>query len=158
LPVFVSVHSIVSWDFAVSLVPIWHATTFPPYFVIGAVHSGVSAVLTLMAIMRKFFGWEKHLRPEHFDAIGRLLIAVASSWLYFFMLDVLFAIYSNEPGDLAVMQIRLLEYPWGLLFWLIVFTSYIIPIPLWLKASNRRNITLMFWSSILVNIGMWSER
>lgn len=158
LPVFVSVHSIVSWDFAVSLVPIWHATVFAPYFVIGAVHSGVSAVLTLMAIMRKFFGWQDILRPDHFDAIGRLLIAVASAWLYFFFLDVFFAIYTNEAPELFVMDVRLLHWPWGALFWVIIIASYVIPIPLWLKRSNRRNITLMFWTSILVNIGMWSER
>jgi molybdopterin-containing oxidoreductase family membrane subunit len=158
LPVFVSVHSIVSWDFAVSLVPVWHATVFAPYFVIGAVHSGVSAVLTLMAIMRKFFGWTNQLRPEHFDAIGRLLIAVACTWLYFFMLDVFYAIYAGEPAELTVMELRFFSWPWGALFWVVLITSFIIPIPLWLKRSNRRNITLMFWTSILVNIGMWSER
>ncbi|GIW09543.1 MAG: molybdopterin oxidoreductase membrane subunit [Dehalococcoidia bacterium] len=158
LPVFVSVHSIVSWDFAVSLVPAWHATVFAPYFVIGAVHSGVSAVVTLMAIMRKFFDWKNHLRPEHFDAIGRLLIAVGCAWLYFFMLDVFYAIYAAEPAELAVMELRFLSWPWGWLFWLIVITAFIVPIPLWLKRSNRRNITLMFWTSVLVNIGMWSER
>ena len=158
LPVFVSVHSIVSWDFAVSLAPIWHASVFPPYFVIGAVHSGVSAVLTLMAFMRKLFGWQNQLRPDHFDAIGRLLTVVATAWLYFFVLDIIFAIYSNEPGELIVMEQRLFTWPWGFLFWVVMFASYIIPIPLWLKRSNRLNIPLMFWTSILVNIGMWSER
>jgi molybdopterin-containing oxidoreductase family membrane subunit len=158
LPVFVSVHSIVSWDFAVSLVPAWHATVFAPYFVIGAVHSGVSAVVTLMAIMRKFFDWKNYLRPDHFDAIGRLLIAVGCAWLYFFMLDVFYAIYAAEPAELTVMELRFFSWPWGWLFWLIVITAFIVPIPLWLKRSNRRNITLMFWTSVMVNIGMWSER
>ncbi len=158
LPVFVSVHSIVSWDFAVSIVPVWHATVFAPYFVIGAVHSGVSAVITLMAAMRWMFKWERYIRPEHFDAIGRLLIVIATVWLYFFILDFFFAIVPQETRELAAMERRLFEWPFNLLSIIIVVLGYIVPVGLWLKRSNRRNITLMFWSSILVNIAMWSER
>jgi len=107
LPVFVSVHSIVSWDFAVSLVPTWHATVFAPYFVIGAIHSGVSAVVTLMALMRWLFRFDNYIRLEHFDAIGRLLIAVGTGWLWFFLLDIFFAIYPQEARELEIMQFRL---------------------------------------------------
>ena len=81
LPVFVSVHSIVSWDFGVSLVPSWHVTVFAPYFVIGAVHSGVSAVVTLMIVMRKLYKLENYIWEEHIDAVARLLIVVATAWL-----------------------------------------------------------------------------
>ncbi|MCX6021029.1 MAG: polysulfide reductase NrfD [Chloroflexi bacterium] len=158
LPVFVSVHSIVSWDFAVSLVPIWHATVFAPYFVIGAVHSGVSAVLTLMAVMRWLFKWDDYLRPEHFDAIGRLLIAVATAWLYFFLLDVFYAVYSNETSELTVMNARFFVWPWNMLAILIFTFGYFIPVPLWLFKRVRTNIPAMFATSILVNIAMWSER
>lgn len=158
LPVFVSVHSIVSWDFAVSIVPIWHATVFAPYFVVGAVHSGVSAVLTLMAGMRWFFKWEKFIRPEHFDAVGRLLIVIATVWLYFFFLDFVFAIAAGETRELAVMERRVFEWPYWFLLVEIIILGYIIPVGMWLKRSVRRNIKLMFWSSLLVNIAMWSER
>jgi len=158
LPVFVSVHSIVSWDFAVSIVPIWHATVFAPYFVVGAVHSGVSAVLTLMAGMRWFFKWEKFIRPEHFDAVGRLLIVIATVWLYFFFLDFVFAIAANETRELAVMERRVFEWPFWFLLVLIVILGYIVPVGLWLRRSFRRNIKAMFWSSLLVNVAMWSER
>ncbi len=158
LPVFVSVHSIVSWDFAVSIVPIWHATVFAPYFVVGAVHSGVSAVLTLMAGMRWFFKWDKFIRPEHFDAVGRLLIVIATVWLYFFFLDFSFAIASGETREIAVMQRRVFEWPYWFLLVEIMILGYIIPVGMWLKRSVRRNIKLMFWSSLLVNIAMWSER
>ena len=158
LPVFVSVHSIVSWDFAVSIVPIWHATVFAPYFVVGAVHSGVSAVLTLMAAMRWMFKWEKFIRPEHFDAVGRLLIVIATVWLYFFFLDFVFAIAANETRELAVMERRLFEWPFWFLLVEIMILGYIIPVGMWLKRSVRRNVKLMFWSSLLVNIAMWSER
>src|SRR5690606_4568957 len=149
LPVFVSVHSIVSWDFAVSIVPIWHATVFAPYFVVGAVHSGVSAVLTLMAGMRWFFKWEKFIRPEHFDAVGRLLIVIATVWLYFFFLDFVFAIAANETRELAVMERRVFEWPFWFLLVLIVILGYIVPVGLWLRRSFRRNIKAMFWSSLL---------
>lgn len=158
LPVFVSVHSIVSWDFAVSVVPVWHATVFAPYFVIGAVHSGVSAVITLMAAMRWMFKWDKFIRPEHFDAIGRLLIVVGSVWLYFFFLDFIFAIIPAETRELGPMERRIFEWPYWILLVNIIVLGYIVPVGLWLKRSNRRNIKLMFFSSILVNIAMWSER
>ncbi|MBI2885916.1 MAG: polysulfide reductase NrfD [Chloroflexi bacterium] len=158
LPVFVSVHSIVSWDFAVSLVPAWHATVFAPYFVIGAVHSGVSAVVTMMAILRWAFKWEDFIRPEHFDALGRLLIAVATTWLYFFMLDVWFGIFGGESRELSVMEQRIFEWPWGLMFLIILTLGYIVPVSAWLFRAVRRNIGLMFVLSILVNVSMWMER
>ncbi len=158
LPVFVSVHSIVSWDFAVSVVPVWHATVFAPYFVVGAVHSGVSAVLTLMVAMRWMFKWDKFIRPEHFDAIGRLLIVIATAWLYFFWLDVVYAISANETAELAAMERRFFEWPYWFLLLDIIILGYIIPVALWLKRSVRRDLRLMFWTSIIVNIAMWSER
>jgi Ni/Fe-hydrogenase subunit HybB-like protein len=159
LPVFVSVHSIVSWDFAVAAAaPIWNATVFAPYFVIGAVHSGVSAVLTLMALMRWIYKWDEYLRPEHFDAIGRLLVAVGTAWLYFFLLDVFYAIYSNESGELTVMNARFFVWPWNMLAILIFFFGYFIPVPLWLFRRVRTNIPAMFVTSLMVNIAMWSER
>ena len=99
LPVFVSVHSIVSWDFAVSVVPAWHVTVYAPYFVIGAVHSGVSMVLTLMALMRWIFKLENFIWEDHFDAVGRLLIFIATAWLFFFFLDFAFSFYSREEQE-----------------------------------------------------------
>lgn len=159
LPVFVSVHSIVSWDFAVAAAaPIWNATVFAPYFVIGAVHSGVSAVLTIMAIMRWLYKLDDYLRPEHFDAIGRLLVAVATAWMYFFLLDVFYAIYSNESSELSVMNARFFEWPWNFFAIMIFFFGYFIPVPLWLFRRVRTNIPLMFVTSLMVNIAMWSER
>ncbi|MSQ28317.1 MAG: molybdopterin oxidoreductase [Dehalococcoidia bacterium] len=158
LPVFVSVHSIVSWDFAVSLVPAWHATVFAPYFVIGAVHSGVSGVVTMMVVLRKLFKWDDFITPDHFDALGRLLIAVATAWLYFFMLDLFFGIYGGESRELSVMDQRLLTMPWGGMFFLIIVLGYIVPVSAWLFRSVRRNLTWMFVLSILVNVSMWLER
>ena len=158
LPVFVSVHSIVSWDFGVSLVPSWHVTVFAPYFVIGAVHSGVSAVVTLMIIMRKLYKLENYIWEEHIDALARLLIVVATGWLFFFWLDFVFALWLREEQELTVWRLRMFEPPWSWLFLTFIVTSYIIPVPLWLFRRVRRSFTWMLWTSLLVNIGMFMER
>jgi molybdopterin-containing oxidoreductase family membrane subunit len=158
LPVFVSVHSIVSWDFAMAMLPGWHSTIFPPYFVIGAVHSGVSAVATLMAILRFIFKLEDYITPDHFDALGRLLVVVATTWLYFFIMDIYFGVMGREPTELAVWDLRMFTWPYSFLFPFMMIVGYVIPVGLWLFRSFRRNIAAMFWSSILVNIAMWIER
>jgi Ni/Fe-hydrogenase subunit HybB-like protein len=159
LPVFVSVHSIVSWDFAVQIGPeAWHSTIFAPYFIIGAIHSGVSAVATLMVIMVWVWGWDKYLKPDHLDAIGRLLIIVATTWFFFFFLEWVFALYTLEDAELAVRDLQVFQWPWSGLFILFLVTAYLIPVPMWLFKSIRRSYFWMFFTTILVNIGMWLER
>ena len=159
LPIFVSVHSIVSWDFAVTTgVEGWHTTIFAPYFVIGAVHSGVSAVVTMMAPMRWLWKWGDFIRPEHFDALARLLIVVATGWLGFTFLELLFSLYTLEGPELALREMQIFSWPWNVWFIVFLLTGYFIPVPLWLFKKVRNNIAAMFWTSILVNIGMWLER
>jgi molybdopterin-containing oxidoreductase family membrane subunit len=160
LPVFVSVHSIVSWDFAVQIgVEGWHSTIFAPYFIIGAIHSGVSAVAMVMALMVWMWkGYDKYIRPDHFDAIGRLLIVVATTWFFFFALEFLYAIYTLEAPELALRELQVFEWPYGFLFIVFLLTSYFIPIPLWLFKNVRKSAKWMFWTTVLVNIGMWLER
>ncbi|MBI4329046.1 MAG: polysulfide reductase NrfD [Chloroflexi bacterium] len=158
LPVFVSVHSIVSWDFAVSIVPAWHASIFAPYFVLGAVHSGVAAVILLMALMRWIYKMDHYIWEEHFDNIGRLLIAVATAWFFALWLDITFALYSGETQEVAVMELRIFTFPYNVLVVIFLLTAFFIPVPLWLSRRVRRNIPLMVWTAILVNIGMWLER
>jgi Ni/Fe-hydrogenase subunit HybB-like protein len=158
LPVFVSVHSIVSWDFAMAILPGWHSTIFPPYFVIGAVHSGVSAVATLMAILRWVFKLEDYITPDHFDALGRLLIVVSTAWLFFFIMDFYFGLFAREPMEISVWELRIFTPPYNVLFPIFLITGYIIPISFWLFRRARRNIAIMFWTSLLVNVGMWLER
>ena len=158
LPVFVSVHSIVSWDFAVALVPGWHSTVFPPYFVIGAVHSGVSAVATLMAILRWVFHLEDYLTDDHFDALGRLLVVVSTTWLFFFGMDFYYGIFARDELEMAVWHLRIFEPPYNVLFPLFLLLGYIIPVPAWLFRNVRRSVKAMFWTSLCVNVGMWMER
>ena len=159
LPVFASVHSIVSWDFAVQIGPeAWHSTIFAPYFIIGAIHSGVSAVATLMVVMVWAWGYKKYITPDHLDAIGRLLIVVAVTWFFFFFLEWIYALYTLEFGELAMRELQIFSWPYGALFILFLFTAFLIPVPLWLFKKVRRSYLWMFITTILVNIGMWLER
>ena len=159
LPVFVSVHSIVSWDFAIAIgVEGWHSTIFAPYFIIGAIHSGVSAVAMLMALIVWLYGLDKYLTEEHFDSIGRLLIVVATTWFFFFFLEWVFALYTLEGPELALREFQVFEWPFMGLFIFFLLTAYFIPVPLWLFKNVRRSAKWMFFTTVLVNIGMWLER
>ena len=159
LPIFVSVHSIVSWDFGSAMsVEGWHSTVFAPYFVIGAVHSGVSAVVTVMIILRWMFRWEDYIRMEHLDALAKLLIVVATTWFFFFILEFVFGLYSLEGPEIALREMQVFQMPWAGLFITFLFTAYFIPVPMWMFKKVRRSIGLMLFTTILVNIGMWLER
>ena len=166
LPVFVSVHSIVSWDFGMAVaVKSWHSTIFAPYFVVGAVHSGVSAVAFVLILLRYVYGWQDYIRHEHIDALGRLLIVVATGWFYFFVMEVVFGIYGREADEIAVRGLQFVPCGSGeactpIWIWTIVFVAatYFIPVALWLSRSARRNLWIMSTACISVNIGMWLER
>ena len=159
LPIFVSVHSIVSWDFAAAVsVEGWHSTVFAPYFVIGAVHSGVSAVVTVMIILRSMFKWQDYIRLEHLDALAKLLIVVATTWFFFFILEFFFGLYSLEGPEIALREMQVFEMPWAAFFITFLLASYFIPVPMWLFRTVRRSIPLMIFTTVLVNVGMWLER
>ena len=159
LPVFVSVHSIVSWDFAVVIgVEGWHSTIFAPYFIIGAIHSGVSAVAMLMALSVWMWKLDKYIRPDHFDAIARLLIVVATTWFFFFFLEWVFALYTLEEPEIVLRELQVFDWPYSALFVIFIVTSFFIPVPMWLFKSVRRSAFWMLITTILVNVGMWLER
>jgi Ni/Fe-hydrogenase subunit HybB-like protein len=159
LPVFVSVHSIVSTDFAMTMaVKGWHSTVFAPYFVIGAVHSGVAAVITVMIFLRYLFHWEDYIRPDHMDSLGRLLTVVAVSWFFFLVLEIFFGIYGVEGDEIALRELQFFTMPWGALFIIFLITAFFFPVTMWLFKNVRRSMFLMVITTVSVNIGMWLER
>ena len=159
LPVFVSVHSIVSWDFGMAVsVKSWHSTVFAPYFVVGAVHSGVSAVAFVLILLRYVYGWQNYIRHEHIDALARLLVVVATGWFYFLVMEILFGFYGREADEIAVRDYQFMVSPWNIWMMIFVGVTYFLPVAIWLSRSARRNLWIMSLACISVNIGMWLER
>ena len=111
-----------------------------------------------MVIMVKLYKLDNYIWEEHFDAVGRLLVVVATAWLFFFWLDMVFAFWLAEEQELTVWRLRLFHAPWSWLFLMFIVFSYVIPVPLWLSRNVRRNMTLMLITTIMVNVGMWLER
>lgn len=156
IPVAVSVHSIVAFDFAVTVVPGWHSTIFPPYFVIGAIDSGVAAVITLMIIVRKAFRLEEYLTPGHFDNMGKLLLVISLLWSYAYFVDVNIIWYAHEPIEWEVFGFTANRYT--LLMALMVFANTLLPIATLCFARLRRSIGVMLAVSLLINVAMFIER
>jgi len=156
IPVAVSVHSIVAWDFAVTVVPSWHSTIFPPYFVIGAIHSGIAAVITLMIIIRKAFHLEEYLTPLHFDNMGKLQLVIALLWSYAYFVEVQTTWYAHEPIEWEVFGFMSHTYTFILL--LMLFGNAILPIMALCFRRLRRSIPVMLAIAVLINVGMFIER
>jgi molybdopterin-containing oxidoreductase family membrane subunit len=158
LPVFVSVHSIVAWDLSMAILPAWHTTVLAPYFVMGAVHSGVAGVVTVMCVLRWALDLRAYIRPQHLDTIGRLQIVVWFGYLFFFLLDFYFGLASRDPVEERIWELRLLSFPTNLLMAIQVLTALVIPLPILFVQGWRRSPLVMFLLSIGINVGMWLER
>ena len=156
IPVAVSVHSIVAWDFAVTVVPGWHSTIFPPYFVIGAILSGVAAVITLMIIIRKAFHLEEYLTPLHFDNMGKLLLVISLLWTYAYFVEVQTTWYAHEPIEWEVFSFMSGRYTPQLL--IMLMGNSLLPIIALCFKKLRRSIGVMLVVSLLVNVAMFIER
>jgi len=156
IPVAISVHSIVAWDFAVTVVPGWHSTIFPPYFVIGAILSGVAAVITLMIIIRRAFHLEAYLTPLHFDNMGKLLLVISLLWTYAYFVEVQTTWYAHEPIEWEVFSFMAGKYTPALL--LMLLGNSLLPITALCFRKLRRSIGVMLTVSLLVNVGMFIER
>ncbi len=156
IPVAVSVHSIVSWDFAMTLVPGWHSTIFAPYFVIGAIFSGVAAVITLMIVLRKAFRLEAFLTERQFDNMGKILLAISLLWAYVYFAEVLTTWYGHKPIEWEVFTFTADRY--GLLLAVMVVGNAVITIPALCFRRVRRSVPAMLFLSLFVNVGMFIER
>jgi molybdopterin-containing oxidoreductase family membrane subunit len=140
-----------------ALQPAWHSTALAPYFVMGAVYSGVAGVLTAMIVLRHVLHLQNYITERHLDALGRLLLAVAPAYFFFFLTDFYFGLFSRDPNELQIWTLRIFEPPTNLLFFTQIATL-LLPIPFWFVRRFRRSVRVMFWTSLSVNVGMWLER
>lgn len=157
IPVMFSVHTIVSWDFAMATRPGWSSTIFGPYFIIGALHSGIAAVVVVLFFVRRMKHMDYFIRAEHFDGLGKLMLIVSMAWAYFFFNDYIVQWYGGDKWTRL-----LLEYheagPLGWMWMLMLICNVAVP---WLLLWNRRvrrTPWLMMIIGILINVGMWLER
>jgi len=155
-PLVLSVHSVVSWDFAMSLQPGWHTTIFPPYFVAGAILSGCSMVFTLLVPIRKMFRFEEFITVEHLDSCLKLTLLTSSIVAYAYGVEFFIAWYSGNEQEWALFKSRAIG-PYCMYFWTMVFCNCVFPL-LWWSKRIRRNIPISMVIAILVNVGMWFER
>lgn len=156
IPIAVSVHTVVSWVFAMTIQPMWHSSIFGPYFVVGAIFSGIAAIITTMAIVRKVYRLERYLQPVHFNNLGILLLVMACLWFYFTFAEHLTIWYGQEPTELSVFDAKLYG-PFAPLFWAMFVCCFVVPFTI-LANPRTRTIKGTFVASIFVNIGMWLER
>jgi len=155
-PLVVSVHSVVSWDFAMSIVPGWHSTIFAPYFVAGAIFSGTAMVITLTIPMRKVLKLEKYITVDHYEKIAGVLLVTALIVSFSYIVEILMAAYSGNIFEKTVFYYRMTgDYKY--FFWLMMFCNVVMPLTLF-NRKLRRNIKYLFVFSLFVNIGMWLER
>lgn len=156
-PLVISVHSIVSMDFATSIVPGWHTTIFPPYFVIGAIFSGFGMVLTLMIVVRKIFKYENFVTQGHLDAIARILTFISLIMGTAYLTELFIAWYGGTEYEMFTFMKNRITGDYTFAFWAMITCNAIIPQFFWFK-KIRKNLTLVFIISIIINIGMWFER
>lgn len=155
-PLVLSVHSIVSMDFATAVIPGWHTTIFPPYFVAGAVFSGFGMVQTLLIVQRKALGHEHIITMDHMESIAKIVVATGSMVGLAYMTEFFIAWYSGSIWERYVFVNRAFG-PFGFAYWIMFTCNVITPQLFWFK-KIRRNLVLTFIISIFVNIGMWFER
>jgi molybdopterin-containing oxidoreductase family membrane subunit len=155
-PLVVSVHSVVSFDFAVGILPGWHTTIFPPYFVAGAIYSGFAMVLTLMIPARKMYHLEAFITDRHLDYMAKVMLATGLIVLYGYMTELFFAFYSGSESE-GFMMMNRMTGPYGWAYAALMLCNGITPQFLWFKNVRSRPLVL-FIISIVVNIGMWLER
>jgi molybdopterin-containing oxidoreductase family membrane subunit len=155
-PLVVSVHTIVSWDFATSVIPGWHTTIFPPYFVAGAIFSGMAMVLTLMIIARQVMGLENYITVRHVETMSRIVIVTSGMVALAYMTEFFTAFYSGNEYEQFIFIYRAIGPSWWA-YWMMVGCNVLIPQLLWFR-KVRTNLTAVFAISLLINVGMWFER
>lgn len=155
-PLVVSVHTTVSFDFAVAIVPGWHSTVFPPYFVAGAIFCGFAMVLAIAIPVRHFYDLKAYITSDHLDKMAKVMLASGIIVAYGYVMDAWIAWYRNEPYDTYIYSTDF-RGPYAACYWALVTCNCIVPQALWFPAV-RRNSWVLFAISLVINVGMWLER
>ena len=155
-PLAVSVHTVVSFDFAVGIVPGWHSTIFPPYFVAGAIYSGFAMVMTLAIPIRHFYKLEDFITMRHLENMAKVLLATGLIVAYGYMMETFGAFYSGNPLD-KYMILNRMEGPYAVVYWVLIACNIVIPQLLWFRWI-RSSIPALFVIALVINVGMWLER
>jgi molybdopterin-containing oxidoreductase family membrane subunit len=156
VPIAVSVHTVISYIFAMTLQSGWHSTIFGPYFVIGAIFSGIAALFVAMIAFRSAFRLQGYLKLVHFQQLAKLLLAMSILWAYFTFCEYLTGYYGGEPAELKTLLFKV-SGPYAALFWTMIACNFVIPVLL-LSFKRTRTIAGILVASIGVLIGMWLER
>jgi len=157
IPIAVSVHTVVSWVFAMTVQPMWHSTIFGPYFVVGAIFSGIAAIILAMAVVRRAYGLEAYLKPVHFDNLGLLLLVMALLWFYFTFAEFLTTYYGAEPSHMAVFVSKT-QGRFAGSFWTMLVACFVVPVALLARRRTRATVWGTVVAAVSVEIGMWLER
>ena len=156
IPVAVSVHTVISFIFAMTIQPMWHSAIFGPYFVVGAIFSGIAALICAMALIRWVYHLDEYFKKLHFNNLGLMLLAMCFAWFYFTVSEFLTTFYGNEPAHMAIFWMKI-SGPFATHFWTMVVTCFVIPVAI-LSRKRTRTIAGTVIASISVNIGMYLER
>ncbi|HEU0005662.1 MAG TPA: NrfD/PsrC family molybdoenzyme membrane anchor subunit [Terriglobia bacterium] len=155
-PLVLSVHTIVSFDFAVGVIPGWHATIFPPYFVAGAIFAGFAMVLILAIPIRAFYRLEDFITMRHLDNMAKIILVTGLIVSYGYMMEAFFGWYSANPYE-SFMILNRMKGPYATIYWLLIACNVLAPQAFWFK-SMRASIPALFIVSVIVSFGMWFER
>jgi Ni/Fe-hydrogenase subunit HybB-like protein len=155
-PLVLSVHSVVSFDFSVAIVPGWHSTIFPPYFVAGAIYSGFAMALNIVIPVRKIYHLENVITKRYLNNMANIMLVTGMIVTYGYFIEALMAWYSGDIFEMYMMKNRTLG-PYGWVFWVLMLCNVFVPQALW-SARIRRNEITLFFVALFINAGMWIER
>src|SRR6202163_2295238 len=155
-PLVLSVHTVVSFDFAVAIVPGWHTTIFPPYFVAGAIYSGFAMVLTIAIPLRKAYDLEDFITMHHLENMAKVMLATGLIVAYGYYYEYFMSVYSGNKFDLYLTQMRF-HGPYSHFYYALILCNILTPQLLWIR-KVRTNVAALFVMSLVINIGMWLER
>ncbi|MGB2624444.1 MAG: NrfD/PsrC family molybdoenzyme membrane anchor subunit [Candidatus Acidiferrum sp.] len=155
-PLVLSVHTVVSFDFAIAIVPGWHTTIFPPYFVAGAIYSGFAMVITIAIPLRKAYGLEDYITMRHLENMAKVMLATGLIVAYGYFFEFFMSMYSGNQWDVFLVEQRL-HGPYAHYYFMLILCNILTPQLLWFE-KIRTNVFILFLMSLVINVGMWLER